>query len=662
MAVVSDFTALISGNSWNGMTDPGAPVFVTYSFMENSEVPSLADYQPFTNDGYTAFNAQQRTNFILATQEFEQVSGIKFIEVDDPANASIKVMNTSGSAWGGWAGGAAATDWYSSNIYLIIDNASTTYAPGTYGFETILHELGHATGLKHPFDGDPTLISSMDNENNTLMSYTSNAINDTALAPLDVNALSYLYGDNSAINSSWSWSWSDASSSFSLTGAAGNDTLIAVDAASAIYGLAGDDVLFGRDGDDKLYGGAGNDILGGGSGNNELYGEGGNDRFLVASWSGGSTIFNGGSGIDTLDYSSRTWSAYVYLDDGTPGSSIIDIENLIGGSADDRLYGNAQANRIDGGAGDDELGGGSGSDKLYGNSGNDKLYGDNGNDRLYGGNGDDELFGQVGNDKMFGGAGNDQLMGWVGNDTFNGGAGWDVALFDMSDPGGNGIVVNLGTGTGTDTFGDTDTFISIEEVRGSDMDDNITGDSGNNSLAGNDGKDILKGQGGDDQLFGGAGNDKLYGGGGNDWLGGAWGNDKLFGGAGNDRLVGWKGNDTFNGGAGWDIAVYDFDDPGSSGIDINLGTGTGTDTFGNTDTFIGIEEVWGSLLDDKITGDSGKNYLWGYDGKDVLKGQGGKDTLEGGAGNDTLWGGAGNDTRRWGGLALWRRRFGYRLI
>ena len=361
------------------MAYSGAPVFVTYSFLETDELPTLAEYQPYTNNGYTSFNAQQRASFMLAAAEFEKVSGIKFIEVDDPANASIGIFNTSGSAWGGWANYGDATDWYSSNGYLIIDNASTTYAPGTVAFEILLHELGHSVGLKHPFDGDPTLVSSMDNDDYTLMSYTGNGINDTDLSSLDVDALNYLYGDSSAINGSWTWSWSDATSSFSLTGVGGNDTLIAVDADSTIFGLAGDDILFGRDGDDKLYGGAGNDILGGGSGNNELYGGSGDDWFLVASWNGYNTIYNGGSGIDTLDYSSLTWGQWVWLDDGVSGSSIIDIENLVGSIGNDNFRGNSQANRLYGGGGDDTLYGGSGDD-VFEYWGSDAAHRDIGND------------------------------------------------------------------------------------------------------------------------------------------------------------------------------------------------------------------------------------------------------------------------------------------
>lgn len=48
---------------------------------------------------------------------------------------------------------------------------------------------------------------------------------------------------------------------------------------------------------------------------------------------------------------------------------------------------------------------------------------------LDGGTGDDELFGGVGPDTLIGGAGNDRLTGGAGNDTLNGGDGYDVAVY-----------------------------------------------------------------------------------------------------------------------------------------------------------------------------------------------------------------------------------------
>jgi len=265
MAVVSDYTAIISGYNWNSMTGAeSAPVFITYAFLENNEVPSLADYQPYTNDGYTAFDATQRTSFKQALAEFEAVAGIKFVEVDDPSYASISVMNTSGSDWGGWASYGYSSDSYSSNGRLVIDGTGT-YASGTGWFEVILHEIGHSMGLKHPFDGDPTLTSSLDNDNYTLMSYTSNGTNDTSLATLDIDALQAMYGPMSGINGLWSWSWSDITEQFLLAGAGTNDKLIGIDAPSTINGLGGNDSIWGRDANDTLNGGDGDDVLYGGT-------------------------------------------------------------------------------------------------------------------------------------------------------------------------------------------------------------------------------------------------------------------------------------------------------------------------------------------------------------------------------------------------------------
>jgi hypothetical protein len=44
---------------------------------------------------------------------------------------------------------------------------------GQEGWITITHELGHALGLKHPFEGTIRLPESQDNMNHTVMSYTS---------------------------------------------------------------------------------------------------------------------------------------------------------------------------------------------------------------------------------------------------------------------------------------------------------------------------------------------------------------------------------------------------------------------------------------------------------------------------------------------------------
>lgn len=92
---------------------------------------------------------------------------------------------------------------------------------------------------------------------------------------------------------------------------------------------------------------------------------------------------------------------------------------------------------------------------------------------------------------------------------------------------GAGVTVNLGTGSATDGWGDTDTLDNIENVEGSAHADTITGGPGDNVLGGNGGGDTIQGGDGADTLYGDAGDDTLYG---EDGL------DTLYGGSGQDEF------------------------------------------------------------------------------------------------------------------------------
>tara|TARA_R110002020_G_C16295957_1_gene772798 strand:+ start:1494 stop:2870 length:1377 start_codon:yes stop_codon:yes gene_type:complete len=373
MTEVSDFTALISGYRWNGMTQTGTPVFVSYSFLETAELPAQSEYQPYSNNGYSSFSVQQRNSFKLALAEFEKTTGVRFIEVDIPVDAAIKVMNTSGSSHGGWAAYGNAQERCSSSGYVVIDGsklgeAAGFYAPGTDAFEVMLHELGHAMGLKHPFEGDPTLVSSLNNDDYTLMSYSSNKRADVALASLDATALQVLYGGSSALSASWNYDWSDATRTFTLIGAGNGDALIGLHANSNVYGLDGNDIIWGRSGDDTLFGGNGDDVLGGGAGKDILYGEAGNDTFVFVDWE---DTYNGGDGVDTVSATSRSYSASIYLN--SSDQNHISIENIVGSAYDDYLWGNDADNAIFGGDGTDQIRGHGGNDFLDGGNGADTV-------------------------------------------------------------------------------------------------------------------------------------------------------------------------------------------------------------------------------------------------------------------------------------------------
>jgi len=207
--------------------------------------------------------------------------------------------------------------------------------------------------------------------------------------------------------------------------------------------------------------------------------------------------------------------------------------------------------------------------ELFG--GDDDLTGDDGDDVISGGLGDDHIHGGDGHDVLHGNAGDDDLDGGDGDDVLDGGKGDDTADYS-SEAGLGGVTASLMRNKGTDTFGNTDHFKSIEDISGSQNDDNLTGDNKSNTIDGNDGNDTLRGLQGDDTLHGGNDDDSLVGAQGKDSLFGDDGNDTLSGGVGKDALDGGNGDDTLLGGNGKDIME------GGAGADTLKG-GRGSDTF-----------------------------------------------------------------------------------
>jgi Ca2+-binding RTX toxin-like protein len=171
-----------------------------------------------------------------------------------------------------------------------------------------------------------------------------------------------------------------------------------------------------------------------------------------------------------------------------------------------------------------------------------KLYGGGANDLLLGGAGDDEINGGIGNDTML--AGRDP----GGSDTFIGGDGEDfVDYAGRTAP----VFVTMASGADDGEAGEYDQVdASVENLRGGDGDDHLTGNSSNNKIWGGGGDDLLIGNDGDDSMYGGDGNDELDGQAGDDYLYGEAGDDVLNGGDGDDLLDGYTGSNTLDGGDG----------------------------------------------------------------------------------------------------------------
>ncbi len=267
-----------------------------------------------------------------------------------------------------------------------------------------------------------------------------------------------------------------------LIGSAFADLLTGDDGNNTLDGRDGNDTLNGGGGVDTLNGDAGNDTLNGGTGNDFLHGDDGSDTLIGGL---GDDLLDGGNdgSADTASYATATTSVVVDLtvqdgstDQDTGGAgrdTLLDIENLVGGAADDTLTGNDVNNRLSGGLGKDTLTGAAGLDTLLGGSGDDQLNGGLGNDVLNGNDGNDVLNGNEDHDSLTGSLGNDTLNGGTGDDVLNGDSGADTLL----------------GGSGNDV------------LNGGSNNDTIKGDAGNDTLTGGSGSDSMTGGPGGFDIF-----------------------------------------------------------------------------------------------------------------------------------------------------------------
>ena len=165
-----------------------------------------------------------------------------------------------------------------------------------------------------------------------------------------------------------------------IDGGPGNDDLSIFQVTSHVS-----PTIHGGDGNDTLSVDIQGDELGPISGGHSYYfGDAGDDTFVM-NRSEASRDFNGGAGIDTVDYRSFTTAGglNVTLDD-QPGDGPFGFDNVH--SDVEIVYGSIW------------------DDTLIGNGNNETLVGGPGNDSLVGNGGDDSLDGGVGDDTIDGGA------------------------------------------------------------------------------------------------------------------------------------------------------------------------------------------------------------------------------------------------------------------
>ena len=365
----ANIDGLLSGTKW-------AVTSLTYSVPTGASFygASYGSGEPTNN--FEAFTATQLVAVRKALAAYASVSNLTFTEVTETSTTHGALRyaesDTVGTAWGYYPSVAeAGGDMWFNNSNNYYDNPVV----GNYAYLTILHETGHALGLKHPhaasgsFGAEP---SDRDSLEYTVMSYRSYIGASTTtgytngsfsfpqtLMMLDIAALQEMYGANYNTNAGdFVYKWSATTGEMTINGVgqgapggnkifmtvwdgAGNDTYdfsnyttnLKVDLApggwttvstTQLANLGSSKLAVGNIANALLYkgntaslienaiGGGGADNIAGNSTNNKLTGNGGND------------YLDGREGSDTAVYSGRA-AEYLVVDNGNGTWSITDL-------------------------------------------------------------------------------------------------------------------------------------------------------------------------------------------------------------------------------------------------------------------------------------------------------------------------------------------------
>lgn len=338
------FNQLNGGARWSGDT-------ITYAFPTSSN----GMFSQGEAAGFRAADPAQQSLMTLALATWDDLI-VQGFTPGTPGQTNIEMAYTSTSI--GYAHAyypQIGSAWFNATEGDLVRTAI-----GQYGFQTFIHEIGHALGLDHMGDY------------NGNGNWSPSSFQDSVV----LSIMSYFGPRYAAPNYSAEVMQADWVADDGQTYSPQTPMLNDIMAIQRIYGASTTTRL-----DNTVYGFS--STVGGPTGaiydftQNAhpiltLYDSGGNDTLDLSGWSTASRV----------DLRAGQFSSANSMTNNIAIAYNTTIENARTGAGNDTITGNDAANRLEGGAGNDELNGGEGDDTLVGGTGNDTIEGGGGNDTV----------------------------------------------------------------------------------------------------------------------------------------------------------------------------------------------------------------------------------------------------------------------------------------